>query len=317
MDAKAAPGLSRTNAATEPCRLCHGPTRRLFAATILEKYPTDYWECATCGSLQTGRPHWLAEAYAIPGVHIDTGQAARVVQTWLRLCHLLQAIGFDRAAPCVDYGGSAGLLTRLMRDSGFDYHAFDLYDDSKYANYFRLESLTERPPTLISAFEVFEHFPEPAEALREIFADSVELVVFTTQFYAQQGADWPYLVPCCGQHVFFYSERGLAVFADGFGFDLRRASDFFLLVRRGGRYATAVDNVAERAMAPSFVADLVTAVGWGSEATARDHQYALERFVSELRASPRPGRLARLAARIGNAVPSRRLSDLVRRGQLG
>jgi hypothetical protein len=288
----------------EPCRLCHGPTRRRFGARILEKYATDYAECEACGSLQTGRPTWLAEAYAIPGVHIDVGQAARVIQTWLRLCFFLRNIGFDRAQTCVDYGGSAGLLTRLMRDAGYDYRAFDLYDGSKYANYFRIDSLHGLAPALVSAFEVFEHFPEPAEQLAEILASGPELVVFTTQFYEGQGADWDYLVPCCGQHVFFYTERGLAAFAGGHGFDLLRTPDFFVLARRDGRYAPAIAAMATRVMDAAFVAEHVMAVGWGTEATACDFSYAMERFVRELSVASghRENRWTRLAARIGRAV---------------
>src|SRR4051812_16147316 len=152
----------------ELCRLCDGPMRPRFKRLVLETHDVQYSECRDCGSLQTERPYWLSEAYNIPGVHIDVGQAARVLQTWLRLCFFLRNIDFDRSLKCVDYGGSAGLLTRLMRDSGYDYYAFDLYDGSKYANYFRIESLQELRPVLVSAFEVFEHFPEPGESLRHL-----------------------------------------------------------------------------------------------------------------------------------------------------
>lgn len=94
----------------EACRLCGCGTRLRFTRRVLEKYDAGYFECLGCGSLQTQPPSWLEEAYAIPGVHIDVGQAARVVQTWLRLCFVLERIGFDRARPCMDYGGSAGLF---------------------------------------------------------------------------------------------------------------------------------------------------------------------------------------------------------------
>jgi hypothetical protein len=167
----------------ESCRLCEGTAVHKFDALVLEKYPTGYFECASCGSLQTEFPHWLGEAYAIPGVHVDVGQAARVVQTWLRLCFLLQNIGFDQSRKCIDYGGSAGLLTRLMRDSGYDYYSYDLYDGSKYANYFKVDSLGASNLGLLSAFEVFEHLPQPKVTLTEMFASNPELLVFTTQFY--------------------------------------------------------------------------------------------------------------------------------------
>lgn len=271
-----------------PCRLCHGPTRHRFERRVLGRYDVAYLECLDCGSLQTEPPHWLAEAYAIPGVHIDVGQAARVVQTWLRLCFLLRNIEFDVSLPCIDYGGSAGLLTRLMRDSGYLYYAFDLYDGSKYANYFRVDDILSVDAALISAFEVFEHFPDPRSSIEEILKSRAELIVFTTQFYEDQDENWDYLVPFCGQHVFFYTERGLARFAAAHGYDLRRTDDFNLLIRRGSRSARAIDSQGARAMTAAFISEHVAAVGWGTAATLRDHTYAKERFVRELATSIPP-----------------------------
>lgn len=268
----------------EFCRFCHGSTRHCFKLRVLEKYDVEYSGCRDCGSLQTERPYWLDEAYQIPGVHIDVGQAARVLQTWLRLCFFLRNINFDRSLKCVDYGGSAGLLTRLMRDSGYDYYAFDLYDGSKYANYFRIETLQELRPVLVSAFEVFEHFPEPGESIRNILSVA-DLVVFTTQFYEGQDDDWDYLVPCCGQHVFFYSERALATYADAHGFNLLRTPDLCLLVRRTSPYAAAVEIVGRQMMDSAFIAEQVVKVGWGTEATMRDSAYARDRFIREIRAT--------------------------------
>jgi hypothetical protein len=181
-----------------------------------------------------------------------------------------------------------------MRDSGYDYNAFDLYDGSKYANYFRIETFQELRPALVSAFEVFEHFPEPGESLRDLLCVA-DLVVFTTQFYEGQGDDWDYLVPCCGQHVFFYSEEGLAAYADAHGFNLRRTQDFSVLVRRTSQYSAAVEAAGAQMMDSAFIAEHILRVGWGTEATARDHAYALDRFTRELRAML-PGRSRRWAS---------------------
>lgn len=291
------------------CRLCAGRATYIFDHKVLEKYDVRYFQCGECHSLQTERPYWLAEAYGIPGVHIDVGQAARVMQTWLRLCFLLEQVSLDPELESLDYGGSAGLLTRLMRDSGYNFRAYDPYDGSKYANYFRAERLTDVLPGVISAFEVLEHFPDPAASLREILLARPELVVFTTQFYEGQGRDWDYLVPCCGQHVFFYDREGLAQFCQRAGFDLRRSVDFWVLVRRDGRCAASIEPALDRIMTPDFVARQVMEVGYGTEATARDHAYAIERFVRELRHASSD----RKAPVQGRA--RRSLSALLRRGR--
>jgi Methyltransferase domain len=227
------------------CRLCGGPARHVFDHCILGRHQVPYFECTACGSIQTERPYWLEEAYAIEGVHIDIGQAARVLQTWLRLCLLLDRICFDRSALCIDYGSSAGLLARLMRDVGYDYRVYDRYDVGKYANYFQIDALAGLQPGLISAFEVFEHFPEPRESLGEILSLKPALVAFSTVFYEGQGRDWGYLVPCCGQHVFFYTQRAIERFADDYGYELRRCLAMWLLLRRGSQYLAALDEAAQ------------------------------------------------------------------------
>ncbi len=225
------------------CRLCGGIAHHAFNLTVLTKYDVGYYCCAECGSLQTEPPYWLREAYEIPGVHIDTGQAARVIQTWLRLSFLLSSIGFDRTADAVDYGGSAGLLTRLMRDQGYQYFDYDPYDGSKYANYFKIEALAEKAPKLITAFEVFEHLPDPKATLTELLTVGADLIVFSTQLYQGQGPDWEYLVPICGQHVFFYAPQALHQLGARHGYVLCASADFMMLVRQASPYLPAIGGL--------------------------------------------------------------------------
>lgn len=283
---------------SDKCRLCGQTSRYKFELQVLAKYRVGYYECEACGSLQTERPHWLGEAYAIPGVHIDVGQAARIIQTWIRMCHLLESIKLKTDRRCVDYGGSSGLLTRLMRDAGYDYFAYDPFDNSKYANYFALESLGECAVELVSAFEVFEHFPNPSDALARVFAAQPSLVVFSTQFYEGQGSEWDYLVPSCGQHVFFYRERALEEFCAAHGYVYRRRPDFCVLIKAGSDYLPKVEAWCAGTIAPDFAGRLVTRTGYGTEATNRDHAYAKERFARELRAQGAPvlSRFRRLLA---------------------
>jgi hypothetical protein len=257
----------------------------VFTLPILEKYDVDYFECSACGCLETDVPFWLHEAYAIPGVHIDVGQAARVIQTWVRVCFFLNQIDFDASRQCIDYGGSAGLLTRLMRDSGYDFFAFDTYDASKYANYFTVDSLDAVRPALITAFEVFEHFPEPAKALGEIFDTGTDLVIFLTQLYEGQGPSWDYLVPYCGQHIFFYRESALRAVADVQGYELIRSADFLVFVRRNGPYLEAVRKHSNDILPALFSGDLANRVNFGTEHTQRDFEYAKQRFLRERQSS--------------------------------
>jgi hypothetical protein len=286
------------------CRLCGEPARHAFDHRVLNRYEVAYFECGRCGSLQTDPPYWLDEAYAIEGVHIDTGQAARILQMWLRLYLMLDRIGFDHSLPCVDFGGSSGLLTRLMRDAGYDYRVYDRYDYGKYANYFRVDSLKELNPALVSAFEVFEHFPEPGRTLGDILALQPSLVVFSTQFWEGQGKDWEYLVPCCGQHVFFYTERAMTEFANSHGYDLRRCLGVHVLARRGSRVSEALDAAEPLVLDVAAAGRMVMDLGAGTASTERDHTYAMARFKRELSERPTAGtsRLPHRLFRILNVV---------------
>lgn len=292
---------------SDKCRLCGKVSRFKFELEVLAKYRVGYYECSACGSLQTEQPHWLNEAYAIPGVHIDVGQAARIIQTWIRMCYLLESIGFKADRRCVDYGGSSGLLTRLMRDAGYDYFSYDAFDSSKYANYFALERLESCSPELVSAFEVFEHFPDPSDALTRILTTQPGLVVFSTQFYEGQGKDWDYLVPSCGQHVFFYRERALEQFCTAHGYTYRRGPDFCVLLKAGSEYLPKVEAWRSGTMPPDFAGRLVTRTGYGTDATSRDHAYAKDRFERELsaRGAPVLDRIRRLfsSARQASGLP--------------
>lgn len=265
------------------CRLCAGPCAKAFDAEVLGRYQVGYYVCEQCGSLQTETPYWLDEAYAIPGVHIDVGQAARVIATWVRLCLFLERLNFPKAAECVDYGGSTGLLARLMRDIGYGFQPYDRYANCTFANYFKVSDFADCRPKLITAFEVLEHFPQPAQSLQEILNKQSDLIIFSTMFYEKQGRDWFYLVPFCGQHVFFYDEIGLARFVQTFGYDLAKAGSYWVLFRQAGPYSAAM--IAE---AGSFTPDveysgqLLTALGYGTAETARDHDYAKQLFVNQL-----------------------------------
>jgi hypothetical protein len=266
----------------ELCRLCMGPTKTLFTKRVLGWREVSYMKCLSCGSLQTERPTWLAEAYAIPGVHIDVGQASRVLHTWLHLCRLLEVIGFFKSQIGVDYGASTGLLTRWMRDLGYDFYAYDPYETCKYANYFRVESLRDVPLQLLTAFEVFEHLPDPRESINEMLESGAALVVFTTNIYEDQPADWHYLVPNCGQHVFFYTAKALTEFGNARGFDFVQTNHFHVFVRQTTPYAITIKSHRSLDIDPEFIARQVMAIGWWAEAVARDQEHAVNRFDSEL-----------------------------------
>jgi hypothetical protein len=215
------------------CRLCGGETFCRWRKMVLLKYDVGYHECRSCGSIQTDTPYWLDEAYAIPGVHLDVGIANRTLQMWITATSFLEEIGFPRTDLAVDFGAASGLFARLMRDAGFNFYAHDKYSDPFFVNYFTIADISAQRPSLITAFEVFEHLRDPNASIGDLLDLGADAILFSTGFFSNQGPDWQYLVPECGQHVFFYTERGLGYFAGRFGYDLLGAGRFHVLLRRG------------------------------------------------------------------------------------
>jgi Methyltransferase domain len=185
-----------------------------------------------CGSIETEQPYWLDEAYAIPGVHIDVGVASRTVKNWVALETLFSCAGVARDAFVLDFGAASGLLARLMRDVGYDVRSYDKYTTASFTSYFNVELNKTSCPAVLTAFEVFEHFAQPAQELTALLDLRPELVVFTTWFCDGQDENWIYFVEDCGQHVFFYTEKSLRDFVDRLGYDLVLTSFFHVLVRR-------------------------------------------------------------------------------------
>lgn len=299
------------------CRMCNGHTRVLFKKRVMERYDVDYLSRDSCGSLQTEVPTWLADAYAIPGVHIDIGQASRGLYTWLRVCRFLECIKFDKNLKCIDFGASMGLFARLMRDSGYNFLAYDLYDDCKLANYFKVETIDGASPALLTAFEVFEHFASPKEAVPPLLRAGAEIIIFSTLLYEGQGEDWHYLAPECGQHVFFYSAKALTDIAATYGYDFVSTPDFHVFVRRDSSYRTAIIEAKDSPIDAEFITRHVTGIIW-NDAIARDQAYARKRLTRELReaaiaATSKKAGVMRLQAYLGRLFSRLR----TQRGELG
>jgi Methyltransferase domain len=220
-----------TSSALITCRLCGASSAKIFNKLVLARHDVAYFRCVDCQSIQTEVPYWLDEAYAIPGVHIDVGGASRTIKNWSGLSVLLGRLGFSRTDFALDFGAASGLLGRLMRDIGYNFHSYDKYARPSFTSYFNAASCDAEPPKLITAFEVFEHLPEPKVELSQLFALRSPLIVFTTWFCDDQNGDWIYYIPECGQHVFFYSETAMRNYAAQYGYELRSSAFFHILSR--------------------------------------------------------------------------------------
>jgi hypothetical protein len=201
-----------------PCRVCGNEAQFFFSKLILGKHQVSYFKCGNCGHVQTEQPYWLADAYREPAWKIDVGMADRCVWTAQTTVALGRKLEIDANEACLDWGAGTGLFVRLCRDHGMNYFYSDRYAQNIFASGFEAEPSANNW-TLISAFEVAEHLPNPMEDFGEVLKLQPKYVLFSTLLYDGQGADWWYFTNT-GQHVAFYTRRSLEVIGEKFGYQL-------------------------------------------------------------------------------------------------
>lgn len=197
------------------CKICENESREFGTAKVLGKYEIRYYHCSKCGFVQTEEPYWLDEAYFSAFATIDTGTMARNMQNSTNLLFFMRFI--DNGA-CLDFGGAYGVLTRIMRDYGFDFYSYDKYAKNLFASGFD-GNLSEKY-TLVTAFENFEHFINPIEEIESIL-NITETVYFTTFLLPSNTPplpqNWWYYALDSGQHIAFYSKQTLEYIANKYG----------------------------------------------------------------------------------------------------
>lgn len=215
---------------TNLCRLCSGPTRKQFNATVLKKHDVEYFLCSVCGSLQTEEPYWLEEAYSKGNlVAADAGAVARNLDCQAIVYIVARVLRMPRDGSVLDFGGGNGLLCRLLRDRAFNAHVFDAHATNEFAQGFGDDRSKYH---LVCAFEVAEHFANPKKELADLFERSNSIVIIGTEVYQGQDEDWWYLATAGGQHVFFYARRGISTLAAGHGYYYKSVGNIHIFLKR-------------------------------------------------------------------------------------
>jgi hypothetical protein len=191
---------------TQNCRNCKGIVDEIFTGKLID-HLVCYFECPTCGYVQTETPHWLDQAYAEAINDSDTGIMVRnQVNAKIILATMLMLGKLD--GTLVDYAGGYGILVRLLRDFGVNALWSDQYCKNLLARGF--EHSDERAD-IVTAFEAFEHFINPAEELDRLL-DIAPNVLFSTALIADPTPkldDWWYYGKEHGQHIGFFRIRTL------------------------------------------------------------------------------------------------------------
>jgi len=193
------------------CRLCANGASFKFELLVLKSRQVKYYECLGCGSLQTQTPDWLEFAYSDNLAAADSGAAQRTLRN-LVVSYFVARLG--ESTNILDIGGGDGLLCRFLRDYSLNAFVQDKYSRPTYAQHFTKPDFSQ--PDMVLAFEVLEHFTDPALELENLFNLDASFYLISTGIYSGEGADWWYLVPSTGQHIFFYSRQALDYISEKF-----------------------------------------------------------------------------------------------------
>lgn len=190
-------------------------------AIILNKYNIDYFQCQKCYFLCTEKPYWLEEAYKESINITDTGLIGRNINLSKVVSILCYFLFNDKKY--LDFGGGYGILTRILRDVGFDFYWYDLYTKNLFSRGFEYSSEKNTNLELVTTFEAFEHFVNPTAEIEKIIKLS-DNILFTTELYDAKKVpttdEWWYYSLEHGQHISFYSLETLKFIAKKNNFEL-------------------------------------------------------------------------------------------------
>ena len=230
------------------CRVCGSSTRDFARKKILKKYDVAYFQCTSCGHIQSEQPYWLEEAYTGLSFKRDTGMVDRSVWTAKAVVALAYKRDLSSETPMLDWGAGTGMFVRLCRDHGLNYFYSDRYAANIFALGFEAPALEKNRYKVISAFEVAEHFPDPLADFAQILDLSPDYFIFSTLLYKDQGPGWWYVLED-GQHVAFYTRKSLEIIAHKHGYHLATddcGTHLFSRIKIGDRLVHSLCKASKR-----------------------------------------------------------------------
>ena len=163
----------------------------------------------------TPTPFWINEAYSDAIPETDTGLVMRNISIAKILVSVFYFLmGQKGQGQYLDVGGGYGLLTRIMRDYGFNFYWKDKYCDNLFARGFEFENASG-PFNAVTAIELLEHLEDPLGFIKEtLLTAKSDIIFFTTELFLDSPPDpdkWGYYSFEAGQHISFFQRRTLEV----------------------------------------------------------------------------------------------------------
>ena len=221
--------IEKIKKAPEKCRLCGSfDSQFAFKLKVLGSNEVSYFKCHQCFSLQTEKPYWLSEAYETNSLSsLDTGVVQRNLNNMV-VTYLVSKI--FNLHNILDFGGGDGLLCRCLRDLNLNCYSSDRYAEAKYSQGYTQPNFAV--PDLVLAYEVVEHFSNPSIEFEELLKLDSRVVLISTQIYFDQDQNWWYLSPENGQHIFFYSEKGLLTIANKYRYTIIIKGEYIIFTKK-------------------------------------------------------------------------------------
>lgn len=224
----------RQRAATR-CKIC-GEASRAFDVLDLNKscdyglyplglsgIPVVYRRCDSCAFIFTeffdgfSSVEWRQYIYNDQYILVDPDYvSARPISN----AALIQALfsGRTQQITGLDYGGGNGRTAELLRSAGMRFDTYDPYGQTS------VTSERQGKYDFCSAFEVFEHSPDPQASLQDIVdrvSDDRLMVLLSTSVHDTHVSDgtrlaWWYAAPRNG-HISLFSRKAMHIMAEKAG----------------------------------------------------------------------------------------------------
>lgn len=200
--------------------------------------PVYYWTCSACGFIFTDffdqftADQWRKYVYNDEYLRADPEySSSRPRQNALDTECLLA--GRKRGIVALDYGGGSGQTAMLLRERGWTCDTYDPFGRTE------LSPESHKRYNFCSAFEVFEHSPDPSGSMRTIVAmcSPDQLLVFLGTAISDGNVTgnrltWWYAAPRNG-HVSLFSRQSLRRLGEQFGLHYESVSPGTHLFFRG------------------------------------------------------------------------------------
>jgi hypothetical protein len=181
-------------------------------------------------------PSWLEQAFTSRLTDPDVGALDRNLIVADFLSVLIPSLRLTDGS-FVDWGAGYGILSRLMRDRGFDFRNHETFAEPIF--YSPRFDKDDRKVDLIVLSEVALHFDKPVYEFEQLARISGHIFFTAVVPPRDISPDWWYLMPATGLHVAFYSIESLEALASRLDMKLTSDGKFFhILHREPIRYST-------------------------------------------------------------------------------